>query len=164
MSKIQKPWSAANFSKNAAKAGRTLIEIPVDAAGRITIFYTYPISNEDLVAIHTPVYAHDVVACWKWTEFFEADFLQMVEKYCSTFLTKTDDWPVEVHDTYEDEYVSVARYILAADESDKITYLDGDCFNLRRDNLAIAKETPLIATAHSTIDLSGVVLGKRPLH
>jgi hypothetical protein len=164
MSKNKKPWSAANFSRNGTKAGRTLIEIPVDAAARNAVFYT-PLSNEELVAIHVPLYAHDEVVRWEWATVLEEDFFRMTQEDYSPSWTKTDDGPVESHDWYEDEYVNIARYILGADENDKITYLDGDCFNLRRDSLAIVKEASLLVAAYPrTIELSGVVLGERPLH
>jgi hypothetical protein len=151
MSKNQKPWSAANISKNNNwKAGRTILEIAVDAAARSTVFYTCPVSCDDLMAMHMPVYTHREVVRWEWATVLEEDFFRMTrEDYCP-FWTKTDDSPVEAYDMVEDEYVSVARHILGADESDNVTYLDGNCFNLRRDNLAIAKQmAPAAASPRS---------------
>jgi hypothetical protein len=162
MSKNEKPCFTAIASE------RTMIlETAVEDKIRVIVFHTCPKARQTLVSMYIPVYADDEEVCWKWTTVFGDDFMRMIGEI-SPIWTKSDDCPLEAYYPLEDDFIGVARYILGADESDKINYLDGDCFNLRRDNLAIAKQmAPATASPGSkagAIELPGVLSGKRTLH
>jgi hypothetical protein len=96
-------------------------------------------TGEYLISMLIPVHDDGQERFRTWTTVLATDFGRMLADGLSPEWIKLDGGPVAA--PQDGHFVAIECYLMGATKRQNVANLDGDCYNLRRDNLRLVPET-----------------------